>query len=77
MDQMTRVSQREMNKGKDCDINRKMSITEKYIDHREAILCPRNLQNLLLLLLLLLLLSNFSALAGKYSPILGCGNQQD
>ena len=42
-------------------------------------------ERLLLLLLLLLLyrrhhyqrISHFSALAGKYSPILGCGNQQD
>jgi len=39
----------------------------------------RNNKLLLLLLLLLLLfrISHFSALAGKYSPILECGNQQD
>jgi hypothetical protein len=51
------VSQRKVNRGKDCGKNRQMSITEKYVYmyRREPILCPCNLQKLLLLLLLLCL----------------------
>ena len=38
---------------------------------------PKSVKDVLLLLLLLYRISQFSALAGKYSPILGFSNQQD
>jgi len=58
------------------------SVCEKYVENSDTLTYFVNyilklIQLLLLLLLLCCRISHISALAGKYSPNLGCSNQQD